>query len=138
MPNTPPRDGTQKRRTTAARGQFVDAHVDMKLSEYEEGVLAELEQQFPADYVAVPCCRRSLAAAAVCFLTGIGGLLAANHAALAISLSNSYGFSTASITSGFVAMSVLVLLASAFLLGRAWDDLRQGARRRLSGAGRRA
>jgi hypothetical protein len=97
----------------------------MKLSEYEERVLTELEEQFQPWEPPAPRWPPRLVASVVCFLAGATLLVATHHAALAISLSNSYGYSPLSIASGFALTGHVMLLASAFLLGRAWDELRQ-------------
>ena len=96
---------------------------DMALSEYEEFVMAELEAQFEAD--APPPPRRDrgrLALSAVCFLGGVALLAAARDAGLVIRISDLWGFTTATVASGLSLAGHVVLLGSAFLLGRALYD----------------
>jgi hypothetical protein len=99
---------------------------DMALSEYEEQVVAELEAQFRTD--AQPAPRRDFGRLALPVVVGLGGvalLAVARDAGLVIRMSDLWGFATASVRAGLSLAGHLVLLGSAFLLGRAWRELRQ-------------
>jgi hypothetical protein len=95
----------------------------MTLSEYEARVIEELEVQFRAD---TPAPRRDhgrLALPLVCFLGGAALLVAVRSVGLVHGISDLFGFATASVRSGLSLAGHVVLLGSAFLLGRALYDL---------------
>ncbi|MDQ3945519.1 MAG: hypothetical protein M3357_10295 [Actinomycetota bacterium] len=105
----------------------------MALSEYEEMVVADLEAQFQADAPTSP--NRDfgrLALPLICLLCGVMLLVAARNVGLVIRISDLWGFTTASVTSGLALAGHGVLLGSAFLFGRVMDE---GRRRREDGPG---
>jgi hypothetical protein len=98
----------------------------MALSEYEEQVVAELEAQFQTDTQPAP--RRDFSRLALPLIVGLGGvaiLAVARDAGLVIRMSDLWGFATASVKAGLSLAGHVVLLGSAFLLGRAWREFRQ-------------
>lgn len=104
----------------------------MKLSEDEERALAELEMQFHT--TDAPAFRHffRMALSGACCLVGVALVAAAQHATLTIALAYTYGFSTASIASGVAVSGYIMLLASAFVFGRAWEEFRQIGLRRFT------
>jgi hypothetical protein len=95
----------------------------MTLSEYEARVIAELEVQLQAD---APAPRRDygrLALPLLCFLGGAVLLAAVRSVELVHGTSDLFGFATASVRSGLSLAGHVMLLGSAFLLGRALYDI---------------
>ncbi len=97
----------------------------MALSKYEEQVVADFEAQFRAEETppAPPRKFGKLALPLVCLVLGLAFLAAARHAGLHIRISDLWGFATGSVASGLSIAGHLVLLGSAFLLGRAWETV---------------
>lgn len=94
----------------------------MTLSEYEEMVVAHLEEQFSDHRPGSNRMRFGLPAAIV--LAGVALFLAAHHGPLLIWLSDLLGYPTAGITSTLSLGGYGLLLVSAFLLGHALRDVR--------------
>lgn len=101
----------------------------MALSQYEERVVAELEQQF--HHHGAPARRfprlslSRLVIPLTCLLAGAGLLVAAHQPGLAIRISDFWGFSTSSIASTLGFAGHAMLLIAAFLLGQVLYRLRQ-------------
>ena len=94
----------------------------MHLSEPEEQVLAALERQFEPGVPDAP--RPTIVSRVLCLVTAGALFLAAGHAALVIFLADVFGFSTEAVRWALTVPGHLMLLLSAFLMGRAWGPVR--------------
>ena len=111
----------------------------MALTEYEERVIAELEAQLRPDDEAwcarfealagqVPRRNNGPLAPLACFLSGVALLVAVHHAWFLVRMSNVSGFSSSSITRALVVVGCVMVVGSAFLLGRLVRDPPRRAR----------
>ena len=93
----------------------------MTLSDYEHRVIADLEAQFQVDAPAPGPDRDHgrFALPLICLLGGVALLAAARTVGLVQEISDLFGFTTASLRSGFSLAGYFGLLGSAFLFGRA-------------------